>query len=462
MSGLIASNGALLSANGLLLAATGGGSGGGSGGGTAPTGGASGIAAVNLIGNGQSNAAYAYDTDNALNIMAQGVAFYLGAAASGAFHASGNGGAAVTEVSSIGLLELTATYTGYAGAFLDNTAASSALTAAEAAAAPLGSCGTGYSAFCAALTSAQRAAMSACAIYWGESDSTEYTAATKAVYKAACANWMAQIRGFLGKSAAAFPVWWFGPPFAYGANQVGQAIVRESWRELAADPTQNALWLVPQTYDVIYRDAVYDAANGTYSGGSNVLHVSALDNVALCQRAALAGARSLLSANGLAQSMIPSTLGAGEGPSVASAVLSGDQVTVTIAHDAGTDLIVPLQAANGVGWAVMDGGTYPSALGTIIAATSCTRVNATTLLITLASAPVNAGTSCRLFYPWGSEFGRGDAVTDNFSTISAAAGAFNIAGSLGSGWGANFPVQPPMTLTGSGASTVAAYGIEMT
>ena len=45
------------------------------------------------------------------------------------------------------------------------------------------------------------------------------------------------------------------------------------------------------------------------------------------------------------------------GPTITHAYRqSNTVVVVTVAHDAGTDLIVPLQAVNGRGWAVRDGG----------------------------------------------------------------------------------------------------------
>jgi hypothetical protein len=48
---------------------------------------------------------------------------------------------------------------------------------------------------------------------------------------------------------------------------------------------------------------------------------------------------------------------------------------------------------------------------------------------------------CLIFYPYGStQIGRGDAVTDNFSTLGWPAG-WDMEGDLGSSWSINFPVQ---------------------
>ncbi len=86
-------------------------------------------------------------------------------------------------------------------------------------------------------------------------------------------------------------------------------------------------------------------------------------------------------------------------------------IIVTVAHDAGTDLIVPLQAVNGVGWAVMDGGNEASP-GTVRTATACARVDATHLQVTLGSALTSASSGCLLFYPYGNTWiYRGNAVT---------------------------------------------------
>ena len=115
---------------------------------------------------------------------------------------------------------------------------------------------------------------------------------------------------------------------------------------------------------------------------------------------------------------------------------SNTTLVVTVQHDCGTDLIVPAtQAALGSGWAVMDGGSVASP-GTIVQATACVRLNATQLQITLAQALVNPSADCRLFYPYGTYMiGRGNAVTDNLSTVTPPA-SWNIAGDLGTQSGA--------------------------
>jgi hypothetical protein len=48
----------------------------------------------------------------------------------------------------------------------------------------------------------------------------------------------------------------------------------------------------------------------------------------------------------------------------------GGVYIVTVTHEAATVRVIPLQAANGFGWSLMDGGSVASP-GTLIAATSC-------------------------------------------------------------------------------------------
>ena len=82
----------------------------------------------------------------------------------------------------------------------------------------------------------------------------------------------------------------------------------------------------------------------------------------------------MASAGGDTFSAIPAGVPAIGGPVISHVYQQSPTVyIVTVTHDAGTDLIVPLQAANGFGWSLMDGGSVASP-GTLIAATACVYV----------------------------------------------------------------------------------------
>jgi hypothetical protein len=217
-------------------------------------------------------------------------------------------------------------------------------------------------------------------------------------------------------------------------------MVRESIADIAAIPAQNLSIFVAQTADSIPLNATYDAINGTWTGGDPE-HRDETDEVNFGLRGAHVAARAALAAN-FADTLtaIPAGMPLA-GPSIAHAYQqSGTEIVITLTQDQGTDILVPLQAANGAGWAVMDGGSVASP-GPIISATAASRIDSTHLLVTLATAPASPTEECQIFYPYGStQIGRGDAVTDNFSTLGWPAG-WDMAGDLGIAWAINFPIQ---------------------
>ena len=89
----------------------------------------------------------------------------------------------------------------------------------------------------------------------------------------------------------------------------------------------------------------------------------------------------------------------------------------------GTDLILPRQAAAEIGFSVMDGGSI-TAPGTIVTAVSCQRLNANSFTDRTQSGPAELVRTVRaVLSGYGNDqIGRGNAVTDNFSTLPRPGG----------------------------------------
>ena len=402
---------------------------------------------IQILVTGQSNAGNGLN-DGAWHLLAQGVAWHLGALGFGVVGCYSSPPAA-TCIHGEGIYPVTGP--GLSGSFLDDpNDGSSPSTWA------LGTDGLAMQTWITTDTQAEDAADIAAILWpWSEDDSCRQYS-EKATYEAAARRLLSLERGVLSRSAASLPhVWWSAIPFAYNSNDPGTQMQREVVADMAADPTQNVTVVLPQTADSLPRSIggaalVYNPTTGIWSGGDS-LHRDIPDNQRFGMLAAPLVARAILaSEGGDTLSSIPAGIPGAGGPAVTHVYRQSSTVLiVTVAHDCGTDLIVPAtQAAVGLGWAVMDGGSVASP-GTIVTATACIRLNSTQLQITLTQALVNASAACRLFYPYGTTtIGRGNAVTDNLSQITPPAG-WNIAADLGSGWSLNMPVHVPM-MTASG------------
>ena len=397
---------------------------------------------IQILVSGQSNSGNALN-DGAWHLLAQGVAWHLGALG---FGVVGNYGSqpAATCIHGEGIYPVTAL--GLSGSFLnDPNDGSSPSTWA------LGGDGLAVQTWLQSDTAAADAA-DIVAIFWpwSENDSCRQYS-EKATYEAAARRLLSLERGILSRSAASLPqLWWSAIPFSYGPNDAGTQMQREVVADMVADPTQNVTVVLPQTADSLPRSIggtalVYNPATGIWSGG-DTMHRDIADNQRFGRLAAPLVARAILAAGGGdSVTAIPAGVPAAGGPVVTHVWRqSSTCLVVTVQHDCGTDLIVPAtQAAVGAGWAVMDGGSVASP-GTIVTATACVRLNATQLQITLTQALVNASANCLLFYPYGTTtIGRGNAVTDNLSLVTPPAG-WDIAGDLGPGWSLNMPVHVPM------------------
>jgi hypothetical protein len=394
---------------------------------------------IQVLVTGQSNAGNGLN-DGAWHLLAQGVAWHLGALGFGVVGAYGSPPAA-TCIHGEGIYPVPAL--GFSGSFLNNPGDGS-----DPSTWGLGSDGLAVRTWLQSNTAAADAADIAAILWpWSEDDSTRQYS-EKTTYEAAARRLLALERGMLSRSVASLPqVWWSAIPFAYNSNDPGTQMQREVVADMAADATQNVTVVLPQTSDSLPRaPASYDPATGLWTGGDS-LHRDTVDNQRFGRLAAPLVARAILaSGGGDTITAIPAGVPATGGPAVAHVYRqSGTILLVTVTHDGGSDLIVPAtQAALGAGWAVMDGGSVASP-GTMVAATACVRLNPTQLQITLARSLLSPSSACRLFYPYGTAtIGRGNVVTDNFATITPPAG-WNIAADLGPGWSHNMPLHIPMS-----------------
>ncbi|MDE8348950.1 MAG: hypothetical protein POG74_05620 [Acidocella sp.] len=276
---------------------------------------------------------------------------------------------------------------------------------------------------------------------WSEQDST-MPYANKALYKATVLRLLLLTRNLLGRSAAHMPLLaWNAIP--YETND-GVQMVREAMNDLAGDLANNIKLFIDQTADSNPLNSTYNPSTGIYAGGDpqhrdqpDLLRYGRI-GAHMAGRLAVAQGMS----DTLAASALPATgLPAKGGPQIVHVYrASSTSLVLTVAHDSGNDLLLPLQAANGAGFAVMDGGTI-AAPGPVITATAATRIDATHVAVTLASAISNPSSGVLFFYPYGStQIGRGNAVTDNASMIAPPSN-WNIGNDLGSAWLVNMPLQ---------------------
>ena len=390
---------------------------------------------IQILITGQSNSGNGL-LDGAWHLLAQGVAWHLGALGFGVVANYGSPPGGATCIHGEGIYPVPAI--GLSGSFLTNPGDGSNPSTWN-----LGADGEALQTWIQVNTAAEDAADIAVIFWpWSENDSTRQYS-EKATYEAAARRLLSLERGMLNRSAASLPqVWWSAIPFNYDNNDPGAQMQREVVADMAADPTQNVSVVLPQTTDVMPRAIggnsalVFNPATGVFSGGDG-WHRDLPDNQRYGMLAAPLVARAILaSEGGDTITAIPAGVPAAGGPVVTHVYRqTNTSLIVTVQHDCGTDLIVPATlAASGSGWAVMDGGSVATP-GTIVNATACVRLNPTQLQITLAQALVNTSADCLLFYPYGTAtIGRGNAVTDNLSQVTPPTG-WNIAADLGAATG---------------------------
>jgi hypothetical protein len=383
-----------------------------------------------LIINGQSNAINYSMNDGAAALLAQGIAWYLGALAYNVLATTGDP-TSYTLQSGHGIYAVTSA--GYPGSFVQDLGDGSNPSSWS-----LGADGLAVQQAVAGLPAEDLSDLCAIVWPWNETDSlrqySEYAA-----FHAAALRFLSLLRAMLGDTSNRIPlVWWNAIP--YGSTD-GVTMHRQVVQSIASNAAYNVIVGNPQTSDSNPRGSSWDPATGIAIGGDSA-HRDSADNLRFAMLAAPVVARALV-ADGYTDSIstLPSALPKVGGPSIVHVYMqSSTTLIVTVVHDGGNDLIVPLQAVTGVGFAVMDGGTTGND-GTIVSAISCQRVDATHLQIVLSGALLYAASTCQLFYPFGPvQIGRGNAVTDNFSAIDMPAG-WNAGTDLGTGWRLNFPLS---------------------
>jgi hypothetical protein len=400
---------------------------------------------VNMLVMGQSNAEWFVQAGAPL-ALAQGVAWYLGAAAwavtalqSGSYINPSRYSLISGHPISNSSPPLFSPGSG-SGTFLTNPGDGS--SPSTWALGPDGEALTAFLTGPQALVSAEDAGDIAFLIWpWSEQDST-MPYANKALYKGSVIRLASLTRALFGRSAAQMPLlMWIAIPYE---TDSGVQMVRESVRDLSQDPTQGITIFVAQTADSNPLNATWNPATGAFAGGDPE-HRDQPDLLRYGQIGSHVAARAMI-ALGLSDTISPSALPEAGlpvvgGPSIVYAYQAAPtEVILTIRHDAGTDLIVPLKAITGVGFAVMDGGSVENP-GPIIDAVGAMRIDATHLAVTLAQAPTNSASQCLFYYPYGStQIGRGDAVTDNLSVLVPPAG-WSMANDLGNSFAIDMPLQ---------------------
>lgn len=198
---------------------------------------------------------------------------------------------------------------------------------------------------------------------------------TEAEYKAADAAVNSALRALIGSNV---PILYMPTTNRNDTQAVGYQILRELQKELAAEDISGSVG--PEKFDLPLADAIHKTSAGYTTLGNRT-------------------ARKVLKILGESVTGV-------DGPRITAATRVGTAITVTIAHDAGTDF-TPTTSISGFHF-------FNDT--TEISITAAVRTNATTITLTLASLPTGVET---LYYGYASLFTDtiANLVLDNASTI---------------------------------------------
>ena len=385
-----------------------------------------------LLFNGQSNAINYSLVDGAAALLARGVAGYIGALAYNIL-ATESSPTSYTMESGHGIYTVANSGYPYPGSFVMDPGDGSNPSGWS-----LGADGIAVETAVGSVAAEDLSDIAAIIWPWSETDSLRRYDEL-ATFQAAAARFISLLRTMIGDVTDHVPVvWWNAIP--YGSIE-GITMHRSAVRTMANTQSQRVVIGNAQTSDSNARGSSWDPATGLSTGG-NSAHRDSADNLRFAILASPVVAGSVVAAgNANSISAIPDALPKVGGPVIMSAyALSASTIIVTIQHNSGTDLRVPLQATLGTGFSVMDGGSI-TAPGAIVNAISCQRLDATHLQIGLSQALRNSPALCTLYYPYGpGQIGRGNAVTDNFSAIPMPAG-WDASSDLGPDWAVDFPLS---------------------
>lgn len=373
--------------------------------------------------NGQSNAINYSLNDGAASMLVRGVAWHLGALAYNVLATTGIS-ENYTMQSGHGIYAVPGT--GYTGSFVTDPG-----DGTNSSGWALGSDGLAVQTAVSNLSVEDAADLCAIIWPWSETDSLrQYNESS--TFEGAALRLLSLLRGMLGDNGNKIPlVWWNAIPYG---GPPGIAMHRQVVQDVASNVANNVIIGNPQTSDSNARGSLWNAATGIATGG-DASHRDSGDNVRFAMLASPVVARALMS-KGHTDSIksIPDAIFKVGGPSIGHVYRqSSTMLIVSVIHDCGNDLRIPLQASLGAGFSVMDGGSVNNP-GSIVPAVSCQRLDATHFSISLQHALQQPSAACRLFYPYGpAEIGRGNAVTDNYSALNMPPD-WHVGRDLGSNW----------------------------